>query len=142
MRMTILRPVAALAFGALLLPGGCPDQDNPNLARLAGRWELVSASSGDDDAQTFLEFDELGQLQEVEILFDGGRATTSIFSASADVIGDSVRVTTRVVAGRVVFEGEFNADDSEIVGESTTTLSLPGVQVVLDGEEARMVRVE
>jgi hypothetical protein len=127
----------------VVLMGGCPDEpDNPNLARLAGRWELVSNSAGDDDAQTFLEFDTKGELTKVEVIFDGGRATTSIFTATADVIGDAVRVSTRVVAGRVVFEGQFNADDSEIVGESTTTLSLPGVRIVLDGEPARMVRVE
>lgn len=133
--------MAAVAGSAILMAaGGCPDT-NDDTAVLAGRWELIP-DQDTDPGQTFIEFRADGQVDTVEVIFDGGRVTTRALTASSDVIGDSVRVTTRLVAGRLVFEGELTEDLNEIVGETTVVLSLPGTVIELDGQPARLVRVD
>lgn len=131
--------VGLVAYAVLGSVGGCPDE-NDDAAVLEGRWELIP----DDtlDSQTFIEFDRDGRVERVQVYFNGGRITTSVISGSAEVIRSSVRVTTRVVAGRVVFEGDLSDDENEIIGEATVQLSLPGTLIELDSQPARLVRVD
>lgn len=129
-----------MSCAALAGMGACPSDVN-EAEFMEGVWQLI-VDSDDSGNETFLTFDRDGNLDELEVFFDGGRLTSRAVSGSTDVIGDSVRISTRLLAGRVVFEGEFDANFTEAVGETTFSLQLLGTRIELDGEPARLVRIE
>ena len=136
------RWIAATCLAGAMLGSlaGCPDEMDDS-AVLRGRWELI-LDNPPDDGQTFVEFDSDGRVDQVQVIYDSGRVTTNAFTSTVEVILGAVRITTRLVAGRLVFEGELSEDGNEIVGETTVVLSLPGTLIEIEGQPARLVRVD
>ena len=133
------QPIAILALGLSILAtvaGGCADGSS-DASALEGEWLLETASG----TEAILTLNSDGRLSRVTIEFDGGQIETRVIRGSADVILDSVRITSTLLTGSLIFEGEISEGGDEIVGESTIVLALPLTTIRLDAEPATLTRI-
>lgn len=121
---------------------GCTATPTPGPeAILAGRWELVTSDEA-GFSQSFLEFDEYGNLSTWTTVVGGVTLNNSVSGAETTLTDSTVVIRKTTGETQLTFTGTLNDTNSEITGSVELSFKVPiiGTQITFDQGDARLVR--
>lgn len=130
---------ALLLIGTVALNmGGCNFSIVPE-SKLAGTWHFKTDDGAVQDI--FLTFNTAGKLDRVRYqVGDVAALTDENPRGTASVDGDTATISTTFGLGELRFSGQFNADETAIIGNTTLRFALFTFSLTIDNGGATLTR--
>ncbi len=136
------RPARAflIALACVTWISGCDTVPLPP-SILAGTWDLLGEGQ-DDDNKTILVIDSAGDLDEVRTVLGNITTTNENPVGEVSLTGQDVTITYNTGLSTRRFEGTFNLDFTEAMGELFLDTELFGTTVTLEEGAGTLIRTD